>query len=140
MKTKEKGKPGRFFRFDVSLVFTFSFCLGFHFLGLTAFALDLSRENFRGGVKLGYSLGQNGAGWPKRDPLRNDNRGGFYIEQARLRADIPYDSTLRIVAQFNAIYLDLSDLYVEKRWGKYRWKLGKFPGAGLRTGSGTEEF
>lgn len=107
-----------------------------------AAALDLSGGEIRGGVKLGYSVGQAGVGWPQlwKNPFLNENRGGFYVEQARLRARLPIDSSLRLTTQFNFALWELSEIYFEAQWGRTRWKLGKFDGAGLRTGPATDEF
>ena len=93
-------------------------------------------------MKLGYSVGQAGASWPRywKNPFLNENRGGFNVEQARLKALLPIDSSLRLTAQFNFASLELSEIYFESHWGHTRWKLGKFAGAGLRTGPATDEF
>ncbi len=97
---------------------------------------------FQEGVLMGYTLGQNGMGWPApfKDPLSNNNRGGFYISQLRLKATIPFDSTFSAVFTGNVINLDPQEAYLEKRWGIYSLKAGKFRGAGLKSGSGTDEF
>jgi hypothetical protein len=95
-----------------------------------------------GGLQMGYSLGQNGQGWPQplKKPLNNLNRGGFYISQARLNLTLPLDSSFKAVGKFNAIYLDMQELYLEKAWQEWTFTLGKFRGAGLHSGVGQDEF
>jgi hypothetical protein len=102
----------------------------------------LEKVIFQQGVIMGYTLGQNGMAWPAplKDPLSNNNRGGFYISQLRLKAVVPFDSTFSAVFTGNIIFLDPQEAYLEKRWGIYSLKAGKFRGAGLKSGSGTDEF
>lgn len=97
---------------------------------------------WRGGLMMGYSYGQNGQGWPSpwNDPLNNHNRGGFQVSQARVQGILPFDSTFKGVITGNIIGLDPQEVYLEKAWGEYRFKAGKFRGAGLRSGSGSDEF
>src|SRR4029077_7591193 len=96
----------------------------------TAAAMD--KPQFSGGIQSGYNLGQNrGRRPPIKDPLSNHNRGGFYIRQLRVKAVLPFDSTFQGVFVANAIFLDVQEAYLQKRWGAYLLKLGKFRGAGL---------
>lgn len=91
---------------------------------------------------MGFTDGQNGAGWPAplKDPLGNNNRAGFYLTQVRVKGTVPFDSTFSAVFVGNAIYLDPQEAYVEKHCGIYSFKAGKFRGAGPKSGSGTDEF
>lgn len=109
---------------------------------LPAPAAERPDPEWRGGLMMGYSYGQNGQGWPKPwgDPLDNKNRGGFYVSQARVQGVLPFDSTFKGVFLGNVVGLDPQEMYLEKAWGEYRVKAGKFRGAGLRSGSGTDEF
>lgn len=109
-------------------------------LALSATAME--KPAFDGGVIMGYTLGQNGQGWPQpwSDPLNNDNRGGFYLYQTRLNASLPFDSTFRARIGGNLIMLEVTEAYLEKDCGDWRFKAGKFRGAGLRSASGTDEF
>src|SRR5688572_29919752 len=67
------------------------------------------------GVIMGYTLGQNGQPWPRPwpEPLRNNNRGGFYVSQARLKATLPLDSTFAAVILGNLVSADLQEIYLE---------------------------
>jgi len=110
-------------------------------LGVSS-ASGFEKIGFQGGTLMGYNYGQNGVGWPSfgRDPLGNPGRGGFYISQLRLQARIDFDSTFAGVATGNLLYADPQELYLEKRWGEYRVKAGKFRGAGLKSATGADEF
>jgi hypothetical protein len=102
----------------------------------------MEKATLQGGVQMGYTLGQNGAAWPSPlvDPFKNNNRGGFYITQLRVKGEIPFDSTFSAVFVGNLIAMDPQEAYLEKIWGIYTLKAGKFRGVGLKTGSGTDEF
>lgn len=90
---------------------------------------------------MGYSLGQNGQSWPGlKEPLANNNRGGFYIRDLRLKSVLPIDSTFLAVVQGNLLFADVQEAYLQKKWGGYVFTAGKFRGAGLKSGSGTDEF
>lgn len=91
---------------------------------------------------MGYSLGQNGMPWPNpwTDPLSNDNRGGFNISQARAKGVLSFDSTFALVVVGNALFADLNEIYLRKEWGGWSFQAGKFRGAGLKSGSGWDEF
>jgi hypothetical protein len=104
-------------------------------------AAALEAPDLQGVLITGYNLGQNGQGWPQpwKEPLANYNRGGFYLSQARLRASLPFDSTFGAVVQYNLIFADLQEAYLHKSWGTFRLKAGKLRGAGLKSGSGTDE-
>ncbi len=103
-------------------------------------AADLSPE-WSAGLIMGYNLGQNGMSWPALEaPLNNNNRGGFYVSQTRLQSVVHFDSTFMAMAVGNAIMLDLQEVFLQKTWGDWRLKAGKFRGAGLKSGSGTDEF
>lgn len=104
-------------------------------------AADRATE-WSAGVIMGYNLGQNGMSWPAplEAPLSNNNRGGFYITQTRLQSVVQFDSTFMAMAVGNAILLDLQEVFLQKAWGNYRLMAGKFRGAGLKSGSGTDEF
>jgi|GEM_PF-3080042 len=95
-----------------------------------------------GGLQMGYALGQNGQGWPKPwvDPLTNLNRGGFYIDQVRLNAELPLDSSFAAFAKFNFIKLDVPEVYVRKEWKRWIFTAGKFRGAGLHSAVSQDEF
>lgn len=94
------------------------------------------------GLIMGYNYGQNGMPWtkPLTDPLGNNNRGGFYILQTRIQAVVHFDSTFLAMAVANPIQLDVQDVFLQKTWGEYTFKAGKFRGAGLKSGSGMDEF
>jgi hypothetical protein len=115
------------------------FCLSALFLEAP---MAMDKPILQGGVQMGYTLGQNGQPWPPpfKDPLKNQNRGGFYLSQARLKVTIPFDSTFFAVIVGNFIGMDPQEAYLQKSWGIYRLKAGKFRGAGLKSGSGTDEF
>ena len=102
----------------------------------------MEKPIFQGGLQMGYTMGQNGKAWPDpvHDILGNNNRGGFYISQLRVKGTIPFDSTFSGVFVGNVMFLDPQEVYLEKRWDKYRLKAGKIRGAGLKSGSGTDEF
>ncbi|HLP40405.1 MAG TPA: hypothetical protein VK465_02755 [Fibrobacteria bacterium] len=97
---------------------------------------------WRGGFQGGYSLGQNGQGWPQpwREPLANNNRGGFYLLQARAQALIRFDSTFSAVVVGNLAASELQEAYIQKSWGTWRVKAGKLLGAGLESATGMDEF
>lgn len=109
------------------------------FTSLPASALDPAWE---GGLQMGYNLGQNGAGWPQpwRDPLNNNNRGGFYLSMVRAKATLPFDSTFAAVILGNVMGADVQEVYLRKDIGRWRFLAGKFRGAGLKSGSGQDEF
>ena len=118
------------------------------FVFAAALAAALSRPapaleaSWEGGLMMGYSLGQNGAPWPDplTDPLGNNNRGGFNISQARAKAALTFDSSFALVAVGNVIFADLQEIYLRKEWGRWGFQAGKFRGAGLKSGSGRDEF
>ncbi len=91
---------------------------------------------------MGYTLGQNGNSWPSpiNDPLGNNNRGGFYISQVRLAGKVQFDSSFYGTAVWNAIFTDLTEAYLTKRWGAYTVRAGKFRGAGIKSVTQVDEF
>jgi hypothetical protein len=90
---------------------------------------------------MGYTLGQNGFPWPgAKQPLLNNNRAGFYLNQLRLSSRLDFDSTFHGVAIGNLAALDLQEAYLQKRWGEWTVRAGKFRGAGLKTATGQDEF
>jgi hypothetical protein len=91
---------------------------------------------------MGYTDGMNGAPWPAlfKDPLRNNNRAGFYISQARLAANLAFDSTFSGTLVWNAMFMDPQDVYLTKKSGDYVIRAGKFRGAGLKSMTGVDEF
>jgi hypothetical protein len=97
---------------------------------------------FVGGTQMGYTYGQNGYSWPspQKDILGNLNRGGFYLSQLRLQAHIDFDSSFMGVVTGNLIASDVQDAYLQKRWGGYQVRAGKFRGAGLKSATGVDEF
>lgn len=104
------------------------------------FAID--KPVIQSGVQMGYTYGQNGAGYPSfgKDPLGNPGRGGFYLSQLRLKASVALDSTFSAVAVGNVYNADFQEVYLEKRVRNYTFTAGKFRGAGLKSASGTDEF
>jgi hypothetical protein len=104
--------------------------------------IGFDRFTFSGGAQMGYTDGMNGFPWPAlfSDPLTNNNRAGFYITQARLEARVAFDSSFTGIARWNAVLADLQEFYLEKRWGDYIFRAGKFRGAGLKSGTGSDEF
>jgi hypothetical protein len=98
--------------------------------------------HLQAGLMTGYTYGQNGAAWPSltKDPLGNDNRGGFYVSQLRLKGAVEFDSSFSAVAVGNLYFADIQEAYLQKQWQRYTFRLGKFRGAGLKSGSGTDEF
>jgi hypothetical protein len=107
-----------------------------------AYPADLGNLSLTGGTQMGFTDGMNGAPWPAflKDPLANNNRAGFYISQARLAGTYAFDSSFSGTAVWNAIYMDLQDAYLTKRWGDYILRAGKFRGAGLKSISQEDEF
>jgi hypothetical protein len=103
---------------------------------------ELGRLSLTGGTQMGYTDGMNGAPWPAvlKDPLHNNNRAGFYISQARLAANFAFDSSFSGTAVWNAIFSDVQEIYLTKKWGEYVFRAGKFRGAGLKSGTGVDEF
>jgi hypothetical protein len=97
---------------------------------------------FEGGVQMGYTYGQNGVGFPSfgKNPLGNPGRAGFYLSQLRLKSTIDFDSSFSGVAVGNIYTADIGEVYLEKRFRNYTFRAGKFRGAGLKSGSGTDEF
>jgi hypothetical protein len=93
------------------------------------------RPIFHGGIQMGYNMGMNGLGWPNPivDPLANSTRSGFYMSQAQVQAELPLDSNMAAHASFNAVTLELLDLYVEWVLSNYTITFGKFQGAGLHS-------
>ncbi|MBW8887295.1 MAG: hypothetical protein JF616_05985 [Fibrobacteres bacterium] len=91
---------------------------------------------------MGYTDGMNGAAWPNvfKDPLGNNNRAGFYISQARLNGNVALDSTFSVTAVWNAMAMDLQEVYLTKRWNDYILRAGKFRGAGLKSVTDEDEF
>lgn len=91
---------------------------------------------------MGYTYGQNGVGFPSygKNPLGNPGRAGFYVSQLRLKASIDFDSTFSAVALGNLVSSELQEIYLEKRIRNYTFTAGKFRGAGLKSGSGMDEF
>ncbi len=102
----------------------------------------MEKPEFQTGVKMGYDYGQNGVGWPNlaKDPLGNSGRGGFYVTMLRLKASVAFDSTFSAVALGNLYYSDIQEMYLVKKFENYTFTAGKFRGAGLKSGSGTDEF
>jgi hypothetical protein len=101
----------------------------------------IEAPKFQTGLKMGYNYGQNGGGWPEAsDPLNNRGRGGFNVSMLRLKASVALDSTFSAVAVGNLLWADLQEIYLEKRVRNYTFTAGKFRGAGLKSGSGTDEF
>jgi hypothetical protein len=109
---------------------------------LACSASAVEKPTFGGGVMMGYTLGQNGAGWPQpwKDPLRNDNRGGFYISQVRANAGLAVDSSFRGRLSMNLANSELLEAFLEKDFGDWRFKAGRFRGAGLRSAVSEDEF
>lgn len=104
-------------------------------------ALGYEKASFRGGVQMGYSYGQNGYPWPTAsNPLANQGRGGFYLRQLRLETRIDFDSSFAAIALGNLAAADLQEAYLQKRWGEYVVRAGKFRGAGLKSATGYDEF
>src|SRR4051794_38338035 len=87
---------------------------------LPALPADPGRYSFSGGTQMGYTDGMNGNGWPAllKDPLHNNNRAGFNIPQARLAGNIAFDSTFSARAVWNAMGMDLQEVYLTKRWNE----------------------
>jgi hypothetical protein len=104
-------------------------------------ALAGDKLQFGGGVQTGYSYGQNGNGWPEvfNDPWENNARGGFYLHWLRINTRLEFDSTFSGEVLLNISGL-LLEAYLQKQWGLYTFKIGKIRGAGLKSGSGTDEF
>jgi hypothetical protein len=75
-----------------------------------------------------------------KDPTGNNNRGGFYISQLRLKATVAFDSTFSAVAAGNLLFADLQEVYLQKRVDNYTFTAGKFRGAGLKSGTGMDEL
>jgi len=107
---------------------------------LTTSAME--KTLWQSGVIMGYTMGQNGSAWPNpiKDPLSNNNRDGYYISQLRVKATVPFDSTFSAVFVGNVINLDPQETYLQKKWGQYQFRAGKFRGAGIKSGPGTDEF
>lgn len=96
---------------------------------------------FRGGAQMGYTYGQNGYAWPSAgNPFGNEGRGGFYLRMLRLESRIDFDSTFAAIAVGNLVISDLQEAYLQKRWGEYVVRAGKFRGAGLKSATGFDEF
>ncbi|MEO6098051.1 MAG: hypothetical protein ABIW76_21275 [Fibrobacteria bacterium] len=110
-------------------------------LGATP-GFSTGQPEFQSGVQMGYTYGQNGAGFPSfgKDPLGNPGRAGFYLAQLRLKAKVAFDSTFSAVAVSNIYNADVQEAYLEKRVRNYTFRAGKIRGAGLKSGSGTDEF
>lgn len=74
-------------------------------------------------------------GWPKYYDvtLKNQNRGGFYVSNLRLKSTLEFDSSFYGVLQGNLYGADIQDAYLVKDWMGYEFKLGKFIGAGLHS-------
>jgi hypothetical protein len=110
--------------------------------GAASFASAQEKPRWTGGVQGGYNLGQNGQGWPQpwKDPLQNNNRGGFYIRQMRAQGDFPFDSTFSARLVANVIFADVQEAFIRKEWGPWAVVAGKFRGAGLKSGGGTDDF
>ncbi len=102
----------------------------------------IGKPEFQTGVQMGYSYGQNGIGYPSfgKDPLSNPGRGGFYLAQLRLKGGIAFDSTFSAVAVGNLSTASLQEIYLEKHVANYIFTAGKFRGAGVKSGPGTDEF
>lgn len=105
-------------------------------------AAAIEKPEFQAGLMTGYSYGQNGLPWPSllEDPLGNQGRGGFYVSQLRLKGTVAFDSTFSAVAVGNLYFADVQEVYLEKRVRNYTFTAGKFRGAGLKSGPGTDEF
>ena len=108
----------------------------------SALPAEPGRLNLSGGTQMGYTDGMNGYPWPAflQDPLHNNNRAGFYISQTRAAGTFAFDSTFSATGSFNAIFLDLQEFYLTKKWGDYLFRAGKFRGAGLKSSAGVDEF
>lgn len=105
-------------------------------------ASAIEKPVFQTGLITGYVYGQDGSPWPSlaKDPLGNKGRGGFYVSQLRLKASIAFDSTFSAAAVGNVYTADVQEVYLEKRVDNYTFTAGKFRGAGLKSGNGTDEF
>ena len=105
-------------------------------------ASAFEKLSLQGGTQMGYTYGQNGQAWPAplKDPLENRNRGGFYLNQLRLNARIDFDSTFAGFVEANLFGADISEAYLQKRWGNYQLRAGKFRGAGLKSATQSDEF
>lgn len=111
------------------------------FTTLTWSQETLGKPQFSGGLQLGYQYGQNGAVWPGiKNPLSNQGRGGFYISQLRLNAEMPIDSGFKAVGKVNVAYMELQEAYLEKTWGAWTFTAGRFRGAGLHSAMAYDEF
>jgi hypothetical protein len=73
-------------------------------------------------------------------PLNNENRGGFYISDFRLRSDWNLGHGLTLHAQGNLMTLDFQEAYLEGQKGTWTLRLGKFRGAGLKSMVGFDEY
>lgn len=100
------------------------------------------KASFQGGTQMGYTLGQNGYAWPAvaKDPLYNNNRGGFYLSRLSLETRLDFDSSFSGIALGNLVGMDLQEAYLQKRWGQWVLRAGKFRGAGLKSATGTDEY
>ncbi len=114
--------------------------LGAALLAVSTTAFE--KLDFQGGTQMGYTYGQNGRAWPAplKDALGNENRGGFYLNQLRLNANMVFDSSFSGKAEANLITADIAEIYLQKRWGNYRVRAGKFRGAGLKSVTQADEF
>ena len=93
-----------------------------------------------GFAQTGYSVGQNNFSWPRpKTILDNNNRGGFYLNQFNLAGKLSFDTTLYGNFEGNMAHPSLVEGFVHKDWNNFGVTLGKFRGAGIKTGSGTHE-
>ncbi len=103
---------------------------------------EVASADWGGGALMGYSYGQNGSGWPDtwKDPLANQNRGGFFIRDLRLDGKVAFDSTFSGFLSANVLFADMREVYLVKTWKSYTFTAGKFRGAGLYSGTTLDEY
>lgn len=115
----------------------FALLLALPAAGASAF----EKAAFGGGTQMGYTLGQNGFAWPSaKNPLINYNRGGFYLGRLEAVAHLDFDSTFTGDAVANFVTSALEEAWLQKRFGPYAVRAGKFRGAGLKSATGTREM
>ncbi len=103
---------------------------------------ELVSMDWEAGALMGYSYGQNGSGWPDtwKDPLANQNRGGFFIRDLRVEGRAAFDSTFGGTFSANVLFADMREAYFDKTWKGYTFTFGKFRGAGLHSGEAIDEY